>query len=77
MSNYTKEEKILAHEFADALNDHKSIGMHLSYIRLYEEWSLREQLKKVLDKPDNEIVTNRAAYYNYCVQANGVLKRSR
>jgi hypothetical protein len=77
MTNYTEEEKKLAQEFADALDDQKSIAMHRSYVRLYEEWSLREQLKEVLDKPDNEVRTNRAAYYNYKVQTKGVLKNSR
>jgi len=76
MPSYTIEEKKIAQEFADALDDQKSIAMHRSYVRLYEEWSLREQLKKALDKPDNEIITNRAAYYNYCVRTKGVLKRS-
>jgi len=77
MTSYTYEEKKLAQEFADALDDQKSIAMHLSYIRLYEEWSLREQLKNVLEKPDNEIRTNRAACYNYYVQTKGVLKGKR
>jgi len=77
MTIYTKEEKKLAQEFADALDDQRSIAMHRSYVRLYEEWSLREQLKEVLETPDNEVRTSRAAYYNYNVKTKGVLKSSR
>jgi hypothetical protein len=77
MTNYTKEEEKLAREFADALDDHESLAMHLSYVRYYEEWSLRKLLKKALDIPDEDVRTNRAACYNSSVQYNGVLKGSK
>jgi len=77
MSNYTREEEALAHEIANTLGDHDSIGMHLSYVHLYEEWSLRKELKKVMNRPAHKIYVTRGAYYNSLVQQYGVLKNSK
>ena len=76
MPNYTNEEKKLAKEFADVLDDQHSLGMHLSYVHQYEEWSLREQLQIALNVPDNQVRTTRARYYNFLVRANGIHKKS-
>lgn len=77
MNDYTIEEQNLAYKFADALNDHQSIQWHLSLVRKYELWSLREQLQKALTVPDNEVVKNRAAIYNSRVKRYGVEKSTR
>jgi hypothetical protein len=75
--HYTQEETKIATEIATKLNDLDSIALHLSFIRMYELWSLYKQLEKVLAMPDYKIRNNRAAYYNSLVQTNGVRKSAR
>lgn len=61
----------LAYEIADALNDRKSIDMHIRFVKKYSEAHLRECLEYVLSRPDEEIESNRAAYYVWLVKRNG------
>lgn len=77
MNKYTPYERQIATEIATELNDLESLGMHLSYVRHYEEWSLRKELKKVMSYPDHKIDVSRGAYYNSLVQQNGVRKGHR
>jgi hypothetical protein len=68
----TPREHSIATEVADALNDHKSFSLHLSYARFYTEDSIYENLKIALSTPG---IRNRAAYYNSLMQRNGVPKK--
>jgi len=65
-----KENK-LAYEIAQALDDMKSIDLHISFTKKYSEKFLREILQQVIATPDKKIKRTRAAYYTYLVMNNG------
>jgi hypothetical protein len=67
----TPEQKQFAYKIAAILNDLHSLALHESYVRRYPKEYLEEQLRKTLAKPEHEIYTSRARYYNSMVQKNG------
>ena len=77
MNDYSHYELTIATEIATALNDQHSILLHLSFVRRYEESSLRKILAKVLAIPDHDVRTTRARYYTALVKQYGVFKGAR
>lgn len=72
MKQYQPHQIRLANEFADTLNDHGSLHLHLSFVEKYTEKSLREILARVMARPDEKITTSRAAYFNFLVHKDGI-----
>ncbi len=74
MSN---KQTALAYEFADALNDTKSIDFYLALVSKYSEEFLRDKLQIVLTTSEDKIKRSRAAYFNYLVSKHGKRTNSR
>lgn len=67
----TPEQKQFAYKIATILNDLHSLALHESFVRRYPKEYLEEQLRKTLDRPEQEIYTSRARYYTSIVTKNG------
>ncbi len=67
----TQKEEKLAREIADALDDHDSMTVHLSFVEKYTESFLRRTLQRVLSVPENQIRKTRGALFTYLVTRNG------
>ena len=72
--NYTNEQRRLANEMADALQDRKSISQYLHFAATEDETFLREMLAYVLSKPDAVITTSRAALFRHIITSNAKSK---
>ena len=64
---YTPEERRLANEIADTLNDKNSIVLHLQYARKYKETFLRRILNQVMSVAEDKIKKSRAALYTFLI----------
>jgi hypothetical protein len=60
---YTPQEKKLAHEIADVLNDHHALEVHLNFAAKYQEDFLRKMLLRTMSIPEHKIRRSRAALY--------------
>ena len=69
--NYTSEQKRLAYEIADALNDHEAMKVHLEFAQRYQESFLRRILAKVMSIPEDKIRKSRGALYTSLVKQHG------
>ncbi|MEN9582302.1 MAG: hypothetical protein RL641_256 [Candidatus Parcubacteria bacterium] len=57
----------LAYEMADALNDHESISLYISFTKRFQEDYLKKQLAKVMAIPESKIRRSRGALFTYLV----------
>ena len=57
----------LAYELADALNDHESISLYISFTHRFQEDYLKKQLAKVMAIPESKIRRSRGALFTYLV----------
>lgn len=62
-----KNTNPLAYELADALNDHESLALYISFTQKYQEDFLRKILAKVMSIPDKKIRRTRGALFTYLV----------
>lgn len=62
-----KQSNPLAYEIADALNDHESLSLYVSFTNRFQEDYLRKQLAKVMSVPENKIRRSRGALFTYLV----------
>ena len=70
-SNYTEQEKKLAREIAEALDDWDSIDFHLQNARTYTEEYQRKILVQVMAVSQDRIKKSRAALYTYLINRDG------
>jgi biotin operon repressor len=61
-------EELLASDLADALNDHKSLALYISYARRFSESLLRQTLGEVREIPEEQIRKSRAALFNHLIR---------
>ena len=63
-----ENQKQLAYELADELEDQKGLPFYITLIQKYPEFLLRQILSEVKAVPDEKIRKSRAALFNYLVQ---------
>ena len=62
------EQKALAFELAEALNDTEALAVYFTFVEKYPEVILREVLAKTLAVPSNKIRKTRGALFTYLLQ---------
>ena len=62
-----KHSNPLAYAIADALNDHESLALFISFTEKYQEDFLKKILAKVMSIPDHKIRRTRGALFTYLV----------
>ena len=62
------EQKALAFELAEALNDTEALAVYFAFVEKYPETILREVLAKTLAVPSNKIRKTRGALFTYLLQ---------
>jgi hypothetical protein len=68
---YTLQEKKLANEIAEALNDREALTLYLAFTRKYHEAFLRKILVRVLSVPEEKIKKTRGALFTYLIGQHG------
>ncbi len=64
-------EKSLAYELAQALNDMESLQVYIGFAEKYQEPFLRRLLTKVMSLPDEKIKRTRGALFTYLIKQHG------
>jgi len=71
MHEYTQQEKQLANEIAETLQDREAISLYLAYARKYNEGFLRKLLVRTLSVPESKIKKTRGALFTFLVGQHG------
>ena len=71
----TQQQRKLALELANALNDMDSLTLHLGFAEKYSEDFLRKTLAKVMAIPEENIRKTRGALFTHLVNNNGYRSR--
>lgn len=71
----THQQKKIAREIAQTLDDMESLSYHEDLIKQYSESYLQEKLDFVMSLPRHKIKRSRAAYYIHLVNKNARSKK--
>lgn len=67
MTEYTSEERRLAHELSATLKDPEALPLYLQYCRRYQEAFLRKKLAQAMSVDESKIRRSRGALFTFLV----------